>query len=334
MPQIVQLDAPCNGLQRTLHVFACLRVSCGAGSGRWCALRSQRAATADAALETRTAVPDAAVATAGAWGAAAGGADGDAWGGGGDWDVGSDGESDDDGALDWGASVGAGAGATAPDQVAQYVAPIAPAATPPPVPPAPAAATTTTHGASVCPEYAFYFDGEPATASDRVAARAQLLAAKYGEENPELMALRSLVEVDGGASAAALSAATSAGDVYEDTPAAEAAMLAFQSRMQRRPAQLMRYEYGGEPLWCVPGPVPTAPPCACGSPRIFELQLMPELLVHLRAESAKKRRERAAKPAGKAAAEDAPDWCTVALFCCAASCDESRVEHVVVLEET
>ena len=269
MPQIVQLDAPCNGLQRTLHVFACQRGSCGAGSGRWCALRSQRAASADAALKTRSAVSDAPTAPASTWGATAGDADGDAWGGGGEWDVGSDGESDDDGALDWGASIGDSASASAPDQVTPIVASAAPAAMPPPVPPASAAATMTTRGASVCPEYSFYFDDEPATASDRDAARAELLAAKYGEENPDLVALRTLVERSGGASAAALSAATSAGDMYEETPAAEAAMLAFQSRMQRRPAQLVRYEYGGEPLWCVPGPVPTAPPCSCGGEFLF-----------------------------------------------------------------
>ena len=65
---------------------------------------------------------------------------------------------------------------------------------------------------------------------------------------------------------------------------------------------------------------------------------MPELLVHLRSESAKKRRKKKTRATPSAdTAEDAvagaPDWCTIALFSCAASCDESRVEHIVVLEE-
>jgi hypothetical protein len=69
-------------------------------------------------------------------------------------------------------------------------------------------------------------------------------------------------------------------------------------------------------------PVPSPPPCACGSPRCFELQLMPALLTHLRAS------------VDVAAGVSPPlDWCTAAVFSCAASCEASREEHIVVLGE-
>tara|TARA_B110000208_G_scaffold176664_1_gene223232 strand:+ start:1015 stop:1566 length:552 start_codon:yes stop_codon:yes gene_type:complete len=159
--------------------------------------------------------------------------------------------------------------------------------------------------------------------------------------------LKKLIASDDGSEAALRAAGDSArlGDKYEETSPEEAAMLAFQRRMQRRPAQLARYDYAGEPLWCSAGafffiwyfiteyssyfiiiifiaPVPSPPPCACGSPRCFELQLMPALLTHLRAS------------VDVAAGVSPPlDWCTAAVFSCAASCEASREEHIVVLGE-
>jgi hypothetical protein len=52
-----------------------------------------------------------------------------------------------------------------------------------------------------------------------------------------------------------------------------------QERVNRLRSQVLRYAYGGVPLWSSPTPPATRPPpCACGSPRRFELQLMPALL--------------------------------------------------------
>jgi hypothetical protein len=67
--------------------------------------------------------------------------------------------------------------------------------------------------------------------------------------------LKKLIASDDGSEAALRAAGDSArlGDKYEETSPEEAAMLAFQRRMQRRPAQLARYDYAGEPLWCSAG---------------------------------------------------------------------------------
>lgn len=66
---------------------------------------------------------------------------------------------------------------------------------------------------------------------------------------------------------------------YERTPEKYKYLMRFQKRVRREPAQVVRYAYGGEPLW------PAAPPkrlkvprCSCGEERAFELQLLPSLL--------------------------------------------------------
>jgi len=63
----------------------------------------------------------------------------------------------------------------------------------------------------------------------------------------------------------------------------------FQRTVALEPRQVLRYEYGGDPLWCT-FPFPncsTLPQCeCCGSSRVFELQLMPNLLNLLSASSA------------------------------------------------
>jgi hypothetical protein len=55
----------------------------------------------------------------------------------------------------------------------------------------------------------------------------------------------------------------------------------FQRRVSREPSQVLRYAYGGEPLWCTyPPPDISKIPCCegCGAERVFEMQLMPALL--------------------------------------------------------
>lgn len=57
--------------------------------------------------------------------------------------------------------------------------------------------------------------------------------------------------------------------------------LYFQRRTAGEPRQVLRYAYGGDPLWCThPPPHDSAhvDPCRCGADRCFELQLMPALL--------------------------------------------------------
>lgn len=54
----------------------------------------------------------------------------------------------------------------------------------------------------------------------------------------------------------------------------------FHSRIERCPGQILRYAYGGSPLWCTsPAPSTSCPPCeGCGAERVFEMQLMPGLI--------------------------------------------------------
>lgn len=62
----------------------------------------------------------------------------------------------------------------------------------------------------------------------------------------------------------------------------------FQRRLARSPSQVVRYAWGGKPMWISAPPEETSnkawpPPCSrCGSPRSFELQLLPTLLCEMR----------------------------------------------------
>ncbi|CBN79864.1 conserved unknown protein [Ectocarpus siliculosus] len=77
-------------------------------------------------------------------------------------------------------------------------------------------------------------------------------------------------------------AVASVGEKYERTPARAKAVMRFADRVARSPQQVVRYAYGGEPLWSASDPPrEEIPPCACGATRVFEMQLMPALLLQL-----------------------------------------------------
>ncbi|CAM9461481.1 unnamed protein product, partial [Phaeothamnion confervicola] len=64
-------------------------------------------------------------------------------------------------------------------------------------------------------------------------------------------------------------------------------ILDFSERVQREPNQCVRYAWGGRPLWSTAHPPShEPPPCCCGAPRVFEMQLMPALLLALRVDEA------------------------------------------------
>jgi len=82
----------------------------------------------------------------------------------------------------------------------------------------------------------------------------------------------------------------------------------FQRRIEQNPEQVLRYQRKGEPLWaskCIPSPL-DIPDCPlCGSPRVFEFQIMPHLLSYLDVDSV----------------GQSIDWGTIAVYTCLDSCE-------------
>ncbi|MBN3309288.1 PDCD2 protein, partial [Amia calva] len=85
----------------------------------------------------------------------------------------------------------------------------------------------------------------------------------------------------------------------------------FKQRTSLEPHQVLRYCRNGSPLWVSAEHHPQEneiPHCVCGAKRVFELQVMPQLLNHLKV--------------------DAPgasiDWGTLAVYTCAQSCDQGN----------
>ncbi|XP_041769954.1 programmed cell death protein 2 [Anopheles merus] len=76
----------------------------------------------------------------------------------------------------------------------------------------------------------------------------------------------------------------------------------FKERISADPEQVLRYERGGKPLWLSPKLPQTIPPCGwCAGRRVFEFQIMPQLLNSLNSEQL--------------------DWGTLVCYTCEASCD-------------
>lgn len=106
----------------------------------------------------------------------------------------------------------------------------------------------------------------------------------------------------------------------------------FRGFANENKGHVVRHAFGGEPLWfCSPGrPNGGPPPCPnCGGPRVFELQVQPQLITLV------------ADGSGRQGEWDLArrlDFGTVCVFVCAASCDAPEgvryvEEHVVVQAE-
>ncbi|CAH3043326.1 unnamed protein product [Pocillopora meandrina] len=83
----------------------------------------------------------------------------------------------------------------------------------------------------------------------------------------------------------------------------------FKKRITREPKQVLRYHQNGEPLWVSDEGKPSEddiPRCDCGSERVFEFQIMPQLLNHLQVDSL----------------EESVDWGTLVVYTCAQSCGD------------
>lgn len=79
----------------------------------------------------------------------------------------------------------------------------------------------------------------------------------------------------------------------------------FKEILRKEPDQVVRFDRGGVPLWATPTPT-FPPPCVkCGGKRIFEFQITPQLLSHLKLDKV---------------GEASPDFATVYIFTCENSC--------------
>lgn len=123
--------------------------------------------------------------------------------------------------------------------------------------------------------------------------------------------------------------------------------LFFQRRVALHPKQVMRYAYGGQPLWCTHPPPPEAnniPLCeSCGSQRVFEAQLMPALLQYYDARGGDNMKVGSCREVDQASTADELasrfdqlrteigfEFGVVALWSCPLSCDATHFEVVVV----
>ena len=173
-----------------------------------------------------------------------------------------------------------------------------------------------------------------------------------------------IVQALGGvASANATSAKTGSsgggGEKYERLPPEERAFLAFTDRIKRSPEQVLRYAYGGVPMWSVPThddngrqpqraagkskggsehSFPQVQPCTCGRERIFELEVLPSVLFALNVDIHAQTHPQPTSSGSKTAEEDGMeqkmnnggmDWGALAVYSCPDSCDMSREEFVV-----
>ncbi|KAK6926166.1 Programmed cell death protein 2, C-terminal [Dillenia turbinata] len=87
----------------------------------------------------------------------------------------------------------------------------------------------------------------------------------------------------------------------------------FQVRISKAPDQVLRYSRGAraKPLWPMSGGRPSKADipkcCYCGGPRIFEFQILPQLLYYF----------------GVKNDVDSLDWATLVVYTCEASCEAS-----------
>ena len=175
-----------------------------------------------------------------------------------------------------------------------------------------------------------------------------------------------IVQALGGAASSSASSAktgssSGGGEKYERLPPEERAFLAFTDRIKRSPEQVLRYAYGGVPMWSVPthgnseqktqksgkqkseSPFPHVEPCSCGRERIFEFEVLPSVLFALIVDiHAKTYPQSSLQGTSDSTAETSADggmeqkmngggmdWGALAVYSCPDSCDSSREEFVV-----
>ena len=91
----------------------------------------------------------------------------------------------------------------------------------------------------------------------------------------------------------------------------------FKETTKLAPDQVIRYQRLGKPLWISDKEIPEAkdiPDCElCGAPRIFEFQIMPQMLNNLDLDSLSRESNLSA---------DGIDWGVLSIYTCSRSCNE------------
>uniref|UniRef100_A0A182PHH1 MYND-type domain-containing protein n=1 Tax=Anopheles epiroticus TaxID=199890 RepID=A0A182PHH1_9DIPT len=104
-------------------------------------------------------------------------------------------------------------------------------------------------------------------------------------------------------------------DKYSSDQVEDKTFSKFKERISADPDQVLRYERGGKPLWLSPKLPKDVPPCErCNGRRVFEFQIMPQLLNSLNNEQL--------------------DWGTLVCYTCEASCDvQGYVEEFIFRQD-
>lgn len=107
-------------------------------------------------------------------------------------------------------------------------------------------------------------------------------------------------------------------------------LVRFQQRLERSPTQVVRYAWGGAPLWIAPPPAQITtgvwpPPCSrCGAPRIFELELLPTLTYQM---------QTACPDLVASSTSKLMDWGVIFIFTCSKDCEaEDPTEEFIVVQ--
>ena len=104
----------------------------------------------------------------------------------------------------------------------------------------------------------------------------------------------------------------------------------FRRRIAHNPEQVMRYERGGEELWVGSDGRGGGPgTCGgCGGPRVFEMQVLPQLLWYLeRQEGGVRRAGEDERMAAARAFRDGLDWGSLMVYTCERSCGDGQREY-------
>jgi len=192
----------------------------------------------------------------------------------------------------------------------------------------------------------------------------QKMLSRYLEDEDD----QDIVQALGGAASpittstpAGSSGSDGGGEKDERLKPEERAFLTFTDRIKRSPEQVLRYAYGGVPMWSVPthdekgmqlpksrggslNSFPLIKPCACGRERTFELEVLPSVLFALNVDVHAKAHPHSSSPGtsrhtSASSSEGVSierkmnnggmDWGALAVYSCPDSCDLSREEFVV-----